>query len=638
MAPKRAAAASEESTPKRLKKVMNLEEKVKLLDKCKAGRMSNSAVGKLFNVNESTVRSIKKNEAKIRAALASTAPPSAKQVSQVRSSAMSKMESALYVWITDQNKKGNPIDSNAIRAKGKALYDRVTSDEANMCAEAKVSTVAAASTDAGASASAEPRHPATTNPEFLASKGWFDKFKRRFSLHNLKMCGESGSADHVSAAAFPGALKKIIDEKGYRPEQVWNMDETGLYWKKMPNRTFVAKEEKRAPGFKAAKSRCTLMLCANAAGHTIKPGFIYKSANPRALKGRNKNLLPVFWMHNTKAWTTNTIAIDWFHHCFLTEVRAYLQEKGLPNKILLLLDNAPGHPVALDGMCDDAEVVFMPPNTTSLIQPLDQGVIAAFKAYYTRRCMQRLHAALDANSDLSVIQYWKTFTIADCLSIVRECLQDLRPQTVIGCWRALWPECVCDFVGFGPEEEVNKAVKKTVELARLVGGEGFTDMQEDEVRELVAESAKALSDDEVLEIVHSESEDEEEASVAESNYPQALTLEKLGEAMRMTAQLKQLFYDIDPSMVRALKVMSDIDKAIVPYKTLFDDMKRKHSQLPITMFFTKKTSVTPPEPQHTAPERQPVADSDPVANLDSSDIDDPPALTCSASGDELESH
>ncbi|KAK8721950.1 hypothetical protein OTU49_017498, partial [Cherax quadricarinatus] len=175
MGPKRAATAIDEPTPKRSKKVMNLEEKVKLLDKCRTGNLSNSAIGKLFSVNESTVRSIKKNEAKIRAALASTAPPSAKQVSQVRNNAMSKMESALFVWISDQYRKGNPIDSNAIRSKGKTLYDMLASDEA--------------------STSTEPGCPTITHPEFLASKGWFDKFKRRFSLYNLKISGESGSAD-----------------------------------------------------------------------------------------------------------------------------------------------------------------------------------------------------------------------------------------------------------------------------------------------------------------------------------------------------------------------------------------------------------------------------------------------------------
>ena len=52
-------------------------------------------------------------------------------------------------------------------------------------------------------------------------------------------------------------------------------------------------------------------------------------------------------------------------------------------KALLLVDNAPGHPQTL-GADSDIEVMFLPPNTTSLIQPLDQGIIATFKAYYTR--------------------------------------------------------------------------------------------------------------------------------------------------------------------------------------------------------------------------------------------------------------
>lgn len=69
---------------------------------------------------------------------------------------------------------------------------------------------------------------ATTHPEFIASKGRFNRFKRQFSLHNLKIIGESGSVDHVLVAAIPATLDKIIQEKGYKPEQVWNMDETGL--------------------------------------------------------------------------------------------------------------------------------------------------------------------------------------------------------------------------------------------------------------------------------------------------------------------------------------------------------------------------------------------------------------------------
>ncbi|CAM5110822.1 unnamed protein product [Natator depressus] len=91
-----------------------------------------------------------------------------------------------------------------------------------------------------------------------------------------------------AAKAYPEQLKKIIEEKGYLPEQVFNADETGLFWKRMPNRTYISKSERQVPGFKAAKDHVTLLFCGNAAGHLVKPGLLYRAANPRALKGKNK--------------------------------------------------------------------------------------------------------------------------------------------------------------------------------------------------------------------------------------------------------------------------------------------------------------------------------------------------------------
>uniref|UniRef100_A0A8C6T7D2 DDE-1 domain-containing protein n=1 Tax=Neogobius melanostomus TaxID=47308 RepID=A0A8C6T7D2_9GOBI len=50
-------------------------------------------------------------------------------------------------------------------------------------------------------------------------------------------------------------------------------------------------------------------------------------------------------------------------------------------KVLLLVDNAGGH--AADLSYDGVQIEFLPPNTTSLIQTMDQGIIHAFKALYT---------------------------------------------------------------------------------------------------------------------------------------------------------------------------------------------------------------------------------------------------------------
>ncbi|CAM5123678.1 unnamed protein product [Eretmochelys imbricata] len=70
--------------------------------------------------------------------------------------------------------------------------------------------------------------------EFKASHGWLNSFRNRFNLKNVQTTGEAASANEKAAKAYPEQLKKIIEEKGYLPEQVFNADETGLFWKKMP--------------------------------------------------------------------------------------------------------------------------------------------------------------------------------------------------------------------------------------------------------------------------------------------------------------------------------------------------------------------------------------------------------------------
>ena len=85
----------------------------------------------------------------------------------------------------------------------------------------------------------------------------------------------------------------IIDE-GYSPRQVYNADESGLFWKKMPSRTFVSQKENKAAGFKVLKDRLTLLFAGNAYGDVkLKPMLVCRSNNPRPLKNYDKEALPV---------------------------------------------------------------------------------------------------------------------------------------------------------------------------------------------------------------------------------------------------------------------------------------------------------------------------------------------------------
>lgn len=60
-----------------------------------------------------------------------------------------------------------------------------------------------------------------------------------------------------------------------------------------------------------------------------KPMLFYRSLNPRALKGVNKNRLPVHWAANSKAWVTADLFRIWFRSCFVPEVGNYLKQKNL---------------------------------------------------------------------------------------------------------------------------------------------------------------------------------------------------------------------------------------------------------------------------------------------------------------------
>ena len=64
-------------------------------------------------------------------------------------------------------------------------------------------------------------------------------------------------------------------------------------------------------------------------------------------------------------------------------------------KILLFMDNAGCHPDNLLGMLSNIKIFFLPPNTTSALQPLDLGIIKNFKLHYRQFFLRYVISKMD---------------------------------------------------------------------------------------------------------------------------------------------------------------------------------------------------------------------------------------------------
>ncbi|MEE6514568.1 hypothetical protein FKM82_022831 [Ascaphus truei] len=369
------------------------------------------------------------------------------------------------------------------------------------------------------------------------AEGWFMCFKERANLHNIKVTGEAASADEEAAKTFPVTLAKMIEDGGYCARQVFNVDETVLYWKKMPSRSYIAKDEKSMPGFNVEKDRLTLLLGSNAAGDfKLKPLLVYHAENPRAFKGYAKSTLPVISKSNP--------------------VQLYCINQNLDFKALLLQDNAPGHPVYLDDHNPNVMVVFMPANTTSLIQPMDQAI-----------------RATDVQGGPTLKEFWKGYNILHAVRNIGEAWNEVKQSNLKGVWRNLCPDFVSDVQGL--TETVAEVTETVVQMARDLNLE----VETEDIEELLASHSNELSNEDLMQFEEqkiAEEEAHQSAGVAQPQPRKSLSTKMLAAAFNHIDSALTIFEDNDPNIERSSTVSCGVSNQISCNREIYTQ-KRKGS-------------------------------------------------------------
>lgn len=244
------------STSKRRKHVtLTISQKCDILDQLKQGT-SFSFLAQKYDVGKSTIFDNKKKEEQSYVVRTEKGPGARKTLKTPENQ---QLEDALFTWFIEQRRKNVPLSGDILMEKAKFLHGRLG------------------------------------RGEFSASKGWLKKFKKRHGIRQLKITGEKLSNNENAVKPFQDKFMDSIREKDLSPDQIYNADESGLYWKTIPDKTLASELELRARGSKVSKERITFMPCANASGtHKLPLLVIGKAQKPRAFASGRK--LPVHYM------------------------------------------------------------------------------------------------------------------------------------------------------------------------------------------------------------------------------------------------------------------------------------------------------------------------------------------------------
>ena len=91
--------------------------------------------------------------------------------------------------------------------------------------------------------------------DFKASNGWLEKWKARHNIKKMIISGESGEVSGKTVESWKERLPEIVE--GYKAEDIWNMDESGCFWKALPDKG-LAQKGKSCKGGKKSKQRITV--------------------------------------------------------------------------------------------------------------------------------------------------------------------------------------------------------------------------------------------------------------------------------------------------------------------------------------------------------------------------------------------
>ena len=365
-------------------------------------------------------------------------------------------------------------------------------------------------------------------PDWEGYGSFIHRWTKRYGIVNKAICGSKESAAPYDELETWKETVLVPTLSRYSPNDIYNGDETALFYKSLPHRTYCFDGDKPA-GSAKRKDRLTLLIITNMDGSDHrKLSVIGKSKTPRCLQKKYKMQvkdMSVDWYASKNAWMTGEI-----HHQIMSKLN---NEMRLSNHhILYVCDNASSHHVR---EYSHIKFLMLPPNATSIMQPLDQGIILSAKRRYKKKLAERYLACVENNKDANSLL--KALNIVQATNMIAASWRETSSTIIQNCFRkAGFKHHAVDPTP--PEEEPLPAPAPDVwnRVQRWLGDVQFDEFAASEPE---AATAQPMSDQDIVHLVLTENDVQEESDdESEEDIPSAGAIKTSFEFLAMIDQQK----------------------------------------------------------------------------------------------------
>ena len=229
------------------------------------------------------------------------------------------------------------------------------------------------------------------DPHIEITKGWWDSFKHRHPEITLRQAEPLSYARAVATnpqvvEKYFSLLEETMEANGLTrcPGQIFNCDETGMPLAHKPAKVVSLVGQKHPYAITSGeKAQITVLACASASGYTIPPMVIFDRKQLQVEMTRNE-VPGTFYGLSDSGWMDMQLFEEWFKGHFLVHAPS-------ARPLLLLLDGHSSHynPRLLRIAAEEGVILLcLPPHTTHLLQPLDNGTFSSLKDHWRRECQK----------------------------------------------------------------------------------------------------------------------------------------------------------------------------------------------------------------------------------------------------------